>query len=105
MPTFIYDRAKGGMVDKVTGEPIKVSRKFTPPRIHISGDYKAYSCPITGKVIEGRRAHSENLKRHGCRVLEQGETQESIKRRADAERQFEKSLGDAVEKTAAELGI
>ncbi len=39
----------------------------------ISSDYKAYECPVTGKMIEGRVAHRENLKRTGCRLNEKGE--------------------------------
>jgi putative FmdB family regulatory protein len=45
-------------------------------------DYAGYDCPISGKRIEGRRAHIENLKRHNCRLYEAGETQEFIKRKA-----------------------
>lgn len=104
MPTYVYDRAKGCTVDKATGEPIQLG-EFVTPRIHLSGDYKPYRCPITNKVIDGKRAHSENLKLHGCRILEAGETQDSIKERESADRKFEKQIGDAVEKTAAELGI
>lgn len=39
----------------------------------VIGDFTPYDCPITGKMIEGRRAHEENLKRHDCRILEPGE--------------------------------
>jgi hypothetical protein len=104
MPIYIYDRDSSGMVDKRTGEPMPVPAIFTPPRVHVRGDYKAYSCPITGKVIEGKHAHSENLKRHGCRVLEPGERQDSLNRRAEADRAFEKTVSDVVDKTAAQLG-
>lgn len=40
----------------------------------VQADYPGYSCPITGDWIEGKRAHQENLKKHGCRVYEPGET-------------------------------
>jgi hypothetical protein len=46
----------------------------------VQGDYPAYNCPITGTLIRGKQAHKENLKRHGCRVLEAGEG-EALKRR------------------------
>jgi len=77
---------------------------LTPPMISMDS-YTSYSCPITGKQIEGRRAHIENLKQHGCRVYEAGETQEFVKRRAaeqekatDAmlDRILPKSLGDTI---------
>lgn len=105
MPTFIYDRTKGCMVDKSTGEPVVVPADFVMPRIHIASDYKAYDCPVTGRMIEGRRAHQENLKRTGCRLLEPGEKEQSIRDRADSDRKIEKIVDVAVEKTAAQLGI
>lgn len=52
----------------------------------VRSDYPGYDCPITGKWIEGRRAHEENLARHGCRVLEPGETERVDKARAEADK-------------------
>ncbi|MBF0157489.1 MAG: hypothetical protein HQL57_09930 [Magnetococcales bacterium] len=46
----------------------------------VRSDYAPYDCPITGQVIEGRRAHRENLARHGCRLLEAGESRDCGKR-------------------------
>lgn len=63
----------------------------------IRGDYAGYTCPITGNWIEGRRQHEENLARHGCRVLEPGETQQA---RASAAR-AEEALLESVAETAA----
>jgi putative FmdB family regulatory protein len=68
-------------------------------------DYAGYDCPISGKWIEGRRAHIENLKRHNCRLYEQGETQEFIRRKAAqreaetnrlVERLLPQTLGDTI---------
>lgn len=39
----------------------------------VFGDYKPYRSPATGKVIEGRRAHRDDLARSGCRLIERGE--------------------------------
>jgi hypothetical protein len=103
--TFVFDRAKGCMVDKVTGKPARLPKKFSPPRIHLALDYKAYDCPVTGKPIEGRRAHQENLKRQGCRVLETGEKEHNMRERAESDRKLERTIEAAVEKTAAELNI
>lgn len=58
-----------------------------------------YDCPVTGAPIRSKRAHEENLRRHGCHVLEQGEL-------ADAERNRladEAALEAKLEKTAEEL--
>lgn len=65
----------------------------------VVGDYAGYECPITGKWIEGRRAHEENLKKHNCRVLEPGETEQVSRYHQRAEQQFDK----AVEATAEEF--
>jgi putative FmdB family regulatory protein len=67
--------------------------------------YTSYSCPITGKQIEGKRQHVENLKKHGCRVYEAGETEQFKKRRAQEQeratdalldRILPKSIGDTI---------
>lgn len=74
-----------------------MNRQLAAPMVR--GDYPGYDCPITGKWIEGRRAHEENLKKHGCRVYEPGET-EAGKRRRAAE---EAALDSAVESTVEEF--
>lgn len=71
-----------------------MSRMVAAPAVR--ADYAGYDCPITGKRIEGKRAHEENLKRHGCRVYEPGETQEAASRR----QREEAALETAVEETA-----
>ena len=65
----------------------------------VRGDYAGYNCPITGKWVEGRRAHEENLRRHGCRVLEPGETSAARRNHAQSEAEFDRSI----EKTAEQL--
>lgn len=50
------------------------------PTPQIAGDYEVYDCPITGKPIEGKAAHRENLKRNNCRLLEKGESRDAPKR-------------------------
>lgn len=74
-----------------------MERQLSAPRI--VADYAGYNCPITGKWVEGRRAHEENLKRHGCRVLEAGET-EQVSRNRKAE---DEALDRAVEATAEQF--
>jgi len=65
----------------------------------VRGDYPGYECPISGAWIEGRRAHEENLKKHGCRVLEPGETRQAEQFRAQQDAAFEA----AIEQTAEQL--
>jgi hypothetical protein len=105
MPTFVFDRAKGCMVDKETGKPSPLPAVFNPPRIHLAPDYKPYRCPVTGKPVEGRRAHQENLKRTGCRILEKGEREQAERNRGEEDRKIERVVGEAVEKTAAQLNF
>ncbi|PKR56351.1 hypothetical protein [Thalassospira lohafexi] len=62
---------------------------------YIASDYQAYDCPITGRSVDGKREHRENLKQHNCRVLEPGETREAPKRSEEA---FNTAVDRAVDK-------
>ena len=90
------------MVERETGKPSPLPKKFVPPRIQLAPDYQGYTCPITNRWVEGRRAHQENLKRHGCRVFERGEREAAAKDRADADRKIESTVNEAVERTVAQ---
>lgn len=81
---LIWDSEARDFVDPAiffAKQPSKRSDFSTP---QLAGDYQAYDCPITGKPVEGKAAHRENLKRHGCRLLEKGETREAPKRREES---------------------
>jgi len=71
-------------------------RQISAPRV--MGDLKPYTCPITNKLIEGRKAHEENLKVHGCRVLEPGEREDFDKRKKQQDIELEKSINASVER-------
>jgi len=58
---------------------------------------------VTGKWIEGRKAHEENLKRHGCRVLEPGEAESSRRRVADEDAKLEAAIESTAEQFVASL--
>ena len=105
MPVYEYKcRACDKVTEKVT--PIKDYQRviacecgawayrvfLTPPRVQ--GDYEAYNCPVTGKRIEGKREHEANLRKHGCRVYEPGETEAFKRRQAAEEAAFEESVGE-----------
>lgn len=62
----------------------------------VLGDLSGYNCPITGDWIEGRRAHQENLAKHGCRVLETGEIETVKHRKADFDRRLDEALDNEV---------
>ena len=61
-----------------------------PPMV--SGDLGEYTCPVTGSLISGRKAHEENLKKQGCRVLESGEREAMERRKRREEEKFESDL-------------
>jgi putative FmdB family regulatory protein len=69
----------------------------------VKGDYPGYECPISGKWIEGRKAHEENLAKHGCRVYESGETQEFMKRKEAEEAAFESRIESTAEEFVEKL--
>lgn len=69
----------------------------------VRGDYEAYNCPITGKRIEGRKAHEENLRRHGCRVLEPGEVGSATSRRARETAELEDAVAESAAQAVATL--
>ena len=64
-------------------------------------DYAGYQCPITDKWIEGKRAHRENLAKHGCRVLEPGERENVLRQKAAEEKalddKLDQTIGKAIE--------
>ena len=67
------------------------------------GDYAGYTCPVTGNWIEGRKAHNENLKRHGCRVLEPGETEAAVRYRKSLDESLDKSVDETVDRFVSGL--
>lgn len=78
-------------------------RRLSRPMVR--GDYEAYDCPITGRRIEGKRQHEENLRRHGCRVLEPGETREAMRNREKVqEQELERTIDKIVDTVAQEIG-
>tara|TARA_R110000772_G_scaffold194124_1_gene304915 strand:+ start:1129 stop:1476 length:348 start_codon:yes stop_codon:yes gene_type:complete len=55
------------------------SKRANFPTPRVVGDYEAYDCPVSGKIIEGRKAHEENLRATGCRLLEPGEKEDNAR--------------------------
>lgn len=70
---------------------------------HVAPDYPGYECPVTGKWIEGRVAHQENLRRTGSRLLEPGETEASRRGLREADATLEKEVGQTVDRLIAEM--
>lgn len=82
----------------------RVDKRSSLPRPMIVRDYEAYECPVTGKMIEGRHAHSENLKRTDCRILEKGEKEDKQKNaRKEVDAKLDKAVDKAVDEVARDL--
>jgi len=68
MPTYVYNRDLGCMVDKETGLPMlnqeERARPLQTPMTY--GDLPGYRSPIDGKWIEGRRARQYDLQSNNC---------------------------------------
>lgn len=68
MPTFVFDRDLGMMVDKETRLPMlnqeERARPLQTPMTY--GDLPGYRSPINGRWIEGRRARQYDLQSNNC---------------------------------------
>lgn len=62
-----------------------------------------YACPITGKPILSKREHIDNLRRHGCHVLESGEKEANERRRAETDAALETAIDQTVEKAIDQM--
>lgn len=78
-----------------------MNRQVAAPMIR--PDYAPYQCPISGEWISGRAAHEENLKKHGCRVLEEGEADVAKAAAAKQEEAFLESVGETAARFVAQL--
>lgn len=77
----------------------EMQRILEAPRV--APDLAGYDCPVTGKWIEGRRAHEENLRRTGSRLLEPGETRQAKAAAAAEDDAFADSIAESAAKTVA----
>lgn len=73
MATYIYDRTKGCLVDKATGEPMPKDPNWVPAVPYITTDIQGYRSRVSGKWIDGRAAQRDDLARTGCRLLDPSE--------------------------------
>jgi hypothetical protein len=69
----------------------------------VLGDFPGYACPVTGRWIEGRRAHEQNLRETGCRILEPGERQDAARRRKASDAALENALAETAARTVAAM--
>lgn len=76
-------------------------RRIVPPAV--LRDYPGYESPVTGRWVEGRRAHQEELARTGCRLYEKGETQAFEQQKVQRREQLDRAVESVVEQAAKEL--
>ncbi len=69
----------------------------------VAVDYPAYQSPSTGKWVEGKKAHLEDLKRSNCRIFEPGERQDAERRRVEADKAADTFIDNSVDKVFAEI--
>jgi len=69
----------------------------------IAVDYGGYVSPATGEWVEGKKAHLEDLKKSGCRLLEPGERQDMERRVQENERKLDNFIDTTVDKVYAEI--
>lgn len=71
--------------------------------VRVAADYEGYECPVSGKWIEGRKAHEENLKRTGCRVFEEGERKEFLRNKERRNKEFDAMVEESVAREIAAM--
>lgn len=69
----------------------------------ISVENVGYNCPVTGDWIGSKREHSNNLAKHGCRVLETGEKEAAATYRQTQDANLDKRIEETVEKSIETL--
>ena len=91
---------------KVDGEWVLVdaSTYQEPETTHyVIGDTPDYTSPIDGKLISGRKQRREDLKRNNCVEYDPGMKDDARRIRKEQERQFERGLGETMQRTATQL--
>lgn len=68
MAKYVFDQARGMMVNKETGLPMldQAERERPPQAPRVFGDFEGYQSPIDGTWIEGRRARRYDLEKNNC---------------------------------------
>lgn len=76
---MIYVLRNGRMVNKQTGEPLNDNDEYVPSVPYVAPDLPAYYSHASLKMVEGRTARREDLKRTGCREVDPSEGPKTCK--------------------------
>jgi hypothetical protein len=68
-----YVLRNGQWVSPLTGEAMELPKGDVVCMPMIQSDQAPFKSPVTGKMVDGRSAHREDLKRSGCRVMDPSE--------------------------------
>ena len=74
----------------------ELQRIISAPFISVSD--VGYTCPITDEWVGSKQAHRNNLDKHGCRLLEEGEHEHNQASRQRANIELDKAIEQSVEK-------
>lgn len=77
------------------------SRVYKDPMLWL--DLPAYDSPIDGRMIEGRVARREDLKRHGCIEFDPGMKQDADRNRRNDDQKLEASIHAGIEREIARM--
>ena len=80
---------------------VPASKVVTAPTV--LNDFAGYDCPVTGRRIEGRKAHRENLARTDCRIFEPGERESFVRTKAKEEASLDAQVDHTVDGFIANL--
>lgn len=106
MGNGITDRSGPFLIAKMERKPSEPVTFEKTAAHQISSDYEGYTCPVTNQWVEGRTAHRENLKKHGCRVLEKGEREHNEKRRREEnDAAIERMVDQTVNRVAGDMFV
>jgi hypothetical protein len=64
MPRYVM--RDGALVDKSSGEPMKIYHGWTPATPQIMPDMEPFISPVSGEVVGGRAQRREDMKRNDC---------------------------------------
>lgn len=92
--------------DPDVGELVEVSiEQQKPAGVMLMTDIPPYVSPVSGKLIDGRRARREDLKRTGCRPFEGKavEAREAAKVRNEADAKFDRTIEASIHSTLGHM--
>lgn len=95
--------------DPDTGRMVPIEEWYSKPKeegpLTFINHFEAYESPTSGKIINNKREHLNDLHASGCRVYEgrQQEAKEAAKWRAEQDRKLDRKLTETLNRTMYEI--